>query len=117
MSADKSGLVSPYNALLSKLSGVNITKKPHRPSALQLFQQASYTSILQKKVDDTMKGRPTKDRGGVLMRVTTNEFKLLSDVQQTFWTKESERVGEDMKKEWEKACCKGYSLTPEDVQR
>ena len=51
------------------------------------------------------------------MRVTTNEFKLLSDVQHTLWTKESERMGEDMKKEWEKACHKGYSPIPEDVQR
>lgn len=116
MSAEKSGLAFPFIALLKKLSGVEVLKKPRQPAPWQPFQQACYTDLLQPKVDKAMVNRPSSQRGGVLMRVTQEEFKMLSHVEQTYWRNEAERIGNELKKAWQEAVARNPSLTPADIQ-
>lgn len=117
MGADKTGLASPFHALMKKLSGMEVSKKPRTPAAWTVFQQSNYSTLLEAKVDAAMKGKRTSERGGVLMKITMQEFKLLSYAEQAYWSNEAKRIGAELKEEWLAAAQKPPSLTPEEVQK
>lgn len=116
MSADKSGLAFPFHALMMKLSGVEVTKKPRTPAAWTVFQQASYNTIIELKVEAAMAGKRPNERGGILMKITMQEFKMLPHPEQVWWSNEAKRVGEALKRQWVDATQKSPSLSPVEVQ-
>ena len=116
---NKNGLSPAFVALLSKLSGVNATRKPRQPAVWQAFQ-AQYINEIMAKVNEAMEGLTDKQkvaqRAGIRSKVTTDMYNQCTEEEQKYWENEAKRIGEELKANWLATIKTGPAQTPEERQ-
>lgn len=113
---EKSGALNPYHALLSQLSGVDVTKPPHKPAAYIVFQQANLDTVLKPQIDALVAEHPGTSRMKHQNAVTNHAWNALTPQEQAEYEKEAVQIHATKKKEWQEAQNAPVSTAPEDRQ-
>ena len=114
--AKSSGRFDAYAALLSQLSGIDVTKKPRQPRAPDIFAKANFDTLIKPKVEAAFAKKPSTPRVTHQTQIISAEFKKLSKAEQDEFAKEAKVLGDAKKQEWQDARDAPISNDPEDRQ-
>lgn len=89
---EKSGTLNPYHALLSQLSGVNVTKPLHKPAAYIIFQQAYLDMVLKPQIKALIAEHPGTSCMKHQNAVTNHAWNALTPQEQAEYEKEAVQI-------------------------